>query len=110
MFETIKSRLNDLDELTKKHPNTIPLKTAAEMMGVDARTLRNAIAQGAFPTFSTCWANTNYAVRGGKMVSEDGKRVFVISTLPFVEYLTGGAISKILKEKMEEKENDALSH
>lgn len=103
LYDTIQKQLDGLDELVKKYPNTMPLKVAAQTMGVCERSLRKAITQGAFTNFSATWVNTNYNMRGGKMVEEDGKRVFVISTLPLVEYLTGGAISKILKEKSEEK-------
>lgn len=83
-METIKRKLEELEELVKKHPQKIPLREAAAFLGMNEDGLKAALMRG----------NTPF---GFAYQKEDGAyRVMVIPTVTFYLWYTNTNAQMIL--------------
>ena len=69
----IKSDNSKIEEIIEKYPRQIPVSVIAELVGMDANSLRCAISKGNEPLFGFCWQKTGKVNQG-----------FAIPTAPFV--------------------------
>lgn len=83
-METIKRKLEELEELVKKHPQKIPLREASAFLGMNEDGLKAALMRG----------NTPF---GFAYQKEDGAyRVMVIPTVTFYLWYTNTSAQMIL--------------
>ena len=84
-METIKRKLEELEDLVKKHPQKIPLKEVAEFLGMNAEGLTAALTRG----------NTPFGFAYQKM--DGGYRVPIIPTVTFYLWYTHTTAQMVLK-------------
>ena len=75
--EQLKSKVNELNKLVTKYPDSIPVPEAAKFLGMDVEGLRRCIEIGNCP-FGIAWQKTI-----------NGNRSFKIPTLKFYIWCTG---------------------
>ena len=84
-METIKKKLEELEALVAKHPQKIPLKEAAEFLGMNVDGLTAALMRG----------NTPFGFAYQK--ADGGYRVPVIPTVTFYLWYTNTTAQMVLK-------------
>lgn len=84
-METIKRKLEELEELVEKHPQKIPLKEAAEFIGMNEEGLKAALMRGNAPF--------GFAYQKG----DGAYRVMVIPTVTFYLWYTNTNAQMVLK-------------
>lgn len=77
--EQLRSKVNELDKLVAKYPDSIPVPEAASFLGMDRDGLRRCIEMGKCP-FGIAWQKTI-----------NGNRAFKIPALTFYLWYTSGA-------------------
>lgn len=84
-METIKKKLQELEALVAKHPQKIPLKEAAEFIGMNEEGLKAALMRGNAPF--------GFAYQKG----DGAYRVMVIPTVTFYLWYTNTNAQMVLK-------------
>ena len=76
MNSIINSKLDELDELVEKYPESFPLSVVADFLNMNENGLRAALMRG------------NVPFGFGYQKSDEGYRVFVIPTVTFYMWFT----------------------
>ncbi len=85
-------KIDELKQILEDYPDTIPVRVAADFLGIGERGLVSAISEGQY-SWALSWAN-NKIVKGNGVMP--GRRQTRIMAVPFAVWYTGGNLAMVM--------------